>query len=151
VSDGILNPKLQAMGQDVFNSPTVFNYYPHDYAVPGTSIQGPEFGIASTAAGILRANLINTLVYSQINSSGSGTSISLSGLDVLGAKSDPTALLNYLNTYLLHGALTSDVTTLLKKALTCKKSSPGHCSNGLERAQTALYLIATSSLFQIQR
>ncbi|MEN9681547.1 MAG: hypothetical protein RLZZ627_1440 [Pseudomonadota bacterium] len=150
-TDGILNSKIQPMGQDLFNSPTVFNYYPHDYTVPGTSIQGPEFGIASTAAGILRANLINALVYSKINSSGSGTSISLSGLDLLGAKADATALLQYLNTYLLHGALTSDVATLVKKALVCTKSSAGHCSNGQARAQAALYLIATSSLYQVQR
>lgn len=150
-SDGILNSKTQPMGQDLFNSPSVFNYYPHDYTVPGTSVQGPEFGIASTAASILRANLINTLVYAQINSSGSGTSISISWLDLLGAKADATALLQYLNTYLLHGALTSDVATLVKKALTCTKSSVGHCSNGHARAQTALYLIATSSLYQIQR
>jgi len=151
VTDGILNSKIQPMGQDLFNSPTVFNYYPHDYTVPGTSIQGPEFGIASTSAEILRANLVNTLVYSQITSSGSGTSISLSGLDTLGAKADATALLQYLNTYLLHGALTSDVATLVSKALVCTKSSAGHCSNGQSRAQSALYLIATSSLYQIQR
>lgn len=151
VSDGILNPKIQPMGQDLFNSPTVFNYYPHDYTVPGTSIQGPEFGIASTAAGILRANLINALVYSQINSPGTGTAISLSGLDALGAKSDATALLAHLNTYLLHGALTSDVAIRVKKALSCSKSSSGHCSNGHARVQAAVYLLATSSLFQIQR
>ena len=151
VSDGILNSKIQPMGQDLFNSPSVFNYYPHDYAVPGMSLQGPEFGIASTAAGILRANLINTLVYSQINSSGTGTSISISALDTLGARADATGLLSYLNTYLLHGALTSDVATRIKRAMACTKSSAGHCSNGHSRAQTALYLIATSSLYQIQR
>ena len=151
VSDGILNSKIQPMGQDLFNSPSVFNYYPHDYAVPGMSLQGPEFGIASTAAGILRANLINTLVYSQINSSGTGTSISISALDTLGAMADASGLLSYLNTYLLHGALTSDVATQIKRAMSCTKSSAGHCSNGHSRAQTALYLIATSSLYQIQR
>jgi hypothetical protein len=151
VSDGILNSRIQSMGQDLFNSPTVFNYYPHDFTIPGTLIQGPEFGIASTAALISRANLINTLVYSKINSSGVGTSISFSMLDLLAAKSDPTALLQYLNTYLLRGSLTSDVESRIKNALVCLKPSAGTCTNGHARAQTALYLMATSSLFQVQR
>jgi hypothetical protein len=151
VSDGILNSRIQSMGQNLFNSPTVFNYYPHDFTIPGTLIQGPEFGIASTAALISRANLINTLVYSKINSSGVGTSISFSMLDLLAAKSDATALLQYLNTYLLRGSLTSDVESRIKNALVCLKPSAGTCTNGHARAQTALYLMATSSLFQVQR
>lgn len=150
-SDGILNSRIQSMGQDLFNAPSVFNYYPHEYVVPGTSIQGPEFGIASTTAAILRANLINALVFSKINSAGTGTTISISGLDALGEKSDATALLAYLNTYLLHGAMTSDVAMRVEKSLTCTKPSSGSCANGHARAQAALYLLATSSLFQIQR
>ena len=42
-SDGILNDQSRAMGQDLFNSPSVFNYYPHEYTVPGTDVQGPEY------------------------------------------------------------------------------------------------------------
>ena len=37
-----------AMGQDVFYSPSVFNYYPADYKIPGTSLIAPQFGIHNT-------------------------------------------------------------------------------------------------------
>src|SRR5437764_9131024 len=33
------------LGQDVFNPPTVFSYFPADFALPGTNIVAPEFGI----------------------------------------------------------------------------------------------------------
>ncbi|MDP9131418.1 MAG: DUF1800 domain-containing protein, partial [Candidatus Binatota bacterium] len=48
-SDGVLNGGSRgsaAMNQDVFRSPTVFNYYPAEYEVPGEpNLVGPVFGI----------------------------------------------------------------------------------------------------------
>jgi uncharacterized protein (DUF1800 family) len=149
-SDGILNNKISVMGQDIFNSPTVFNYYPRQYAVPGTNVQGPEFGIESSASTIQRANLINTLVYSKINSTGTGTSISLTPLESLAANQDPTTLFAYLNTYVLHGGLSREAATQIGSALSCSTTTSGTCSNAHARAQAALYLAATSALFQIQ-
>src|SRR5438552_7600619 len=31
------------LGQNVFNPPTVFSYFPADFGLPGTSLVGPEF------------------------------------------------------------------------------------------------------------
>jgi uncharacterized protein (DUF1800 family) len=150
-TDGILNNQISPMGQSLFDSTTVFNYYPHSYLVPGTTLQGPEFGIESSSAAILRANLINTLVYSSIKSTGTGTAISFATLDTLGSSPDPSGLLNYLNTYLLHGEMPASLMTLIQGALTCTQTTAGLCSNAHQRVQAALYLTATSSLFQIQR
>src|SRR5256714_2319333 len=49
-SDGVLvssspNSLSNPLGQDVFNPPTVFSYFPADYGLPGTSLIAPEFGI----------------------------------------------------------------------------------------------------------
>ena len=40
-SDGAINGQTTNMGQSLWNSPTVFNYYPPDYVVPGTDVNGP--------------------------------------------------------------------------------------------------------------
>ena len=80
------------MGQNAFYSPTVFNYYSPDYIIPGTALNGPEFGIMTTGTSILRANVGNTFAFSRINSSAdapNGTSIDLSEMTQL-AQNDPT-------------------------------------------------------------
>src|SRR5438128_736137 len=44
-SDGYLfgRGEFNGMSQSPFRSPTVFNYFPPDYVIPGTSLLGPEF------------------------------------------------------------------------------------------------------------
>ncbi|MFH4247089.1 DUF1800 family protein, partial [Acinetobacter baumannii] len=51
------------MGQRLFYAPSVFNYYPPDYQVPGTKLLGPEFGIQTTATTFARINFVNSIVY----------------------------------------------------------------------------------------
>ena len=67
-SDGILAGQANAMGQNLFYSPSVFSYYPHAYEVPGTPLQGPEFGIQSSLAASSRINFVNALAFSHIAS-----------------------------------------------------------------------------------
>jgi uncharacterized protein (DUF1800 family) len=40
-SDGILNLATIPLDQDVYNPPSVFNYYPMDYIIPTTNLSGP--------------------------------------------------------------------------------------------------------------
>ncbi|MBK7513209.1 MAG: hypothetical protein IPI76_13215 [Chloracidobacterium sp.] len=54
------------MAQTPFLSPTVFNYYPPDYKVPGTTLLGPEFAILTTGTSITRANFVNRFVFSTL-------------------------------------------------------------------------------------
>ena len=49
------------MGQDLFNPPTVFSYYPADFGLAGTNMLAAEFGILSTQTAFQRANFVNTL------------------------------------------------------------------------------------------
>ena len=154
-SDGILNSRTQAMGQDVFRAASVFSDYPHEYTVPGTELQGPEFGLASSAALIARANFVNTLIYGKITSPApdTGTSVSFETLDLLGSHADPNDLINYLDTYLLHEALPPKMRAVLSASsvLACTRLQDGSCSNGHARAQAALYLVTTSASYNIQR
>ena len=57
-SDGVyLAQQARNLGQDVFNAPTVFNYYPPDYVIPGTALFGPEFALQNASTAISRYNV----------------------------------------------------------------------------------------------
>jgi uncharacterized protein (DUF1800 family) len=150
-SDGVVNNSVSALGQNVFNPPTVFNYYQPNYVVPGTTILGPEFGIYTTGTSIARANLFATYAFNGLSASlpdrPLGTKLNLADVQAIAAL-DPTCnqLLDFLNTRMLHGTMSVQMKNAILPALTA--ISP---ANTLGRSQTAIYLIATSSQFQVQR
>jgi uncharacterized protein (DUF1800 family) len=147
-SDGVLNGQTTPMGQDVLRPPTVFSYFPADWPVPGPEdLIGPEFGILSAATALRRANFVNTIVFSRINAGGNtpnGTSIDLAPLQALAG--NPTALVDELNRSMLHGTLSAEMRTSIINAVTAVSAT-----NTLKRARTAVYLVATSSQYQVQR
>jgi uncharacterized protein (DUF1800 family) len=151
LSDGNVNGLSNAMGQNAFNSPTVFNYYSPDYIVPGTTLLAPEFNIFTTGTSIARANFANTMIFNRINvalpNTPFGTSISLADMQALAAAdTSGNQLMDALNQKMMHGAMSSQMrTTILNAVLAAPSNNP------LLRAQTAVYLIATSSQYQVQR
>jgi uncharacterized protein (DUF1800 family) len=152
LSDGVVTTETNSMGQVAFMSPTVFNFYPPDYIVPGTSFNGPEFGLFTTGTSIARANFANTIIFNRINIDASrnvtlGTSISLADLQAV-ADADPSCgqLMDALNTKMMHGAMTQQMRDTIQYAVTTVP-----VSNPLLRAQRAVYLVATSSQYQVQR
>ena len=147
-SDGYLNPQSVNMGMDVFRPPSVFSYFSSAFAIPATGgVRGPEFGIFSTATALRRANFVNPMVFSRIavgTNSPTGTSIDLSPL--LPLTSNPGALVDALNTLLLHGTMSAEMRSSIVTAVTAV--SP---ANALKRARTAVYLVLTSSQYQVER
>ncbi|MGH9941823.1 MAG: DUF1800 domain-containing protein [Pyrinomonadaceae bacterium] len=146
-SDGYLNPESEAMGQDLFRAPSVFGHYRPDYEVPGTNILGPKFELLSTLTAIKRANFVNTVVFSRIAigpNAPAGTSLDLSGLVMLA--DNPAELIQALNRLLLHGAMPEQMRDQIAQSVT---QIPHE--ERLLRAQTALYLFATSSQYQVER
>ena len=141
-TNGEMAGQANAMGQDLFNSPSVFSYYPHQYFVPGTSIQGPEFGIESTATAIARANFVNAVAFEK--GILSGTSIDVTDLASLAG--DPAALVERLNQNLLHGTMSGPMRETIENAVSAVRVSDAEL-----RARTALYLVATSSQYQVER
>jgi uncharacterized protein (DUF1800 family) len=147
-SDGYLNPQSVSMDQDIFRPPTVFNYYPADYTVPGSGgLLGPEFGILSTSSSLKRANFVNTIVFSTIPVSANaprGTSIDLTALQALAA--NPAALVDEVNRILMYGKMSAGMRDSIIGAVSAVSSV-----NTLKRARTAVYLTATSSQYQVER
>lgn len=166
-SDGAINLATLPLDQDVFQPPTVFNYYPMDYIIPGTNLAGPEFGIFSTGTALKRPNFVNLMapagstglnhgiLISPARQNGAdnpnyapcGTRIDLSRFQAL-AESDSTgnALVDTLNREMLHSGMSA---TMRNDILTAVQAVAP--TNTLKRARTAFYLVATSSQFQVQR
>jgi uncharacterized protein (DUF1800 family) len=150
-SDGVyLRAQSAALGQFVFYAPSVFNYYPFDYVVPGTALLGPEYGIHTSTTAIARANFANGLIFSaQINPDASvygasGTRIDLAPYQAVAG--DAGALADRLDRYLLAGAMSAAMKAAIVSAVNAIPAS-----DALNRARTAAWLVASSPQYQVQR
>jgi uncharacterized protein (DUF1800 family) len=142
-------------GQEIFRPATVFSYFPQDYyAPPATAgLFGPEFGIMDASTSLKRANFMNTIVFSSIGVSCSttscytpnGTSIDMTELQQLAPS--PANLVDRLNRLLMHGTMSDQMRQSVVDAVNAVSPS----TDTLKRARQALYLVATSSQYQVQR
>jgi len=144
VTNGEMAGQANAMGQNLFNSPSVFSYYPHQYFVPGTSIQGPEFGIQDSSSAETRLNFVNALTSAGVRTASGVTTIDLSSL--LPFAGTPSLLVGQLDMVLLHGTMSAAMTAEVTTAVTAVSST-----NFPLRVQTAVYLVAGSSQYQVER
>lgn len=162
-SDGALGQRSSTdftgtLDQPIFLPSTVFSYYQPGYEVPGTKILGPAFGILSTSTTLRRANDINTLVYSGVTANSTptaaspdrprGTSIDISDLEAMGA--NPAGIADALNALLLHGTMSAQMKTSLITAMSAINDANVTTRNQ-KRARVAVYLVATSAQYDIQR
>jgi uncharacterized protein (DUF1800 family) len=162
-SDGVLGNRSTTdftgtLDQPIFQPPTVFSYYQPGYEVPGTKILGPAFGILSTTTTLRRANDINTLIYSGVSSNTSptaaspdrprGTSIDTANLEALAG--NPVDVVNALDALLLHGTMNPQMRSSIITAMNTINDANVTTRNQ-KRARTAVYLVATSSQYDIQR
>jgi len=131
------------MGQWILYPPTVFSYFSPEYQIPATALLGPEFQLQTTATSFLRANFVNSFVYGSV---GRGTTANFSNYATLA--SDPAQLLDALDTLLLHGSMFTEMRASITRAI---NAVPAGTNQNLQRAQTAIYLVATSSQYQVQR
>src|SRR5687767_4728374 len=162
-SDGVLGNRSStdftgSLDQPIYQPTTVFSYYQPSYEVPGTKILGPAFGILSTSTTLRRANNINTLVFNGVSANTSptaanpdrprGTSIDLANLEALAG--NPVDVVNALDALLLHGTMNPQMRTSIINTLNTINDATITTRN-LKRARTAVYLVATSSQYDIQR
>jgi uncharacterized protein (DUF1800 family) len=139
VSDGAgLADRASDMKQPPFFSPTVFNFYHPDHVIEGTTLFGPEFEIFNTSTAISRINMVNTLVYNQLNST---TTVDISGYVPLAAT--PNQLVDAVATVMLHGQMSADMRNTLISTLS-------GITDNTRRTKAAFYLIGSSSQFQVE-
>ena len=147
LSDTYLPTNLQ-MGEDLFRSPSVFNYYPPIFNIPEVGVNGPEFAIQSTTTALARMNIVAETTYHTMPISNpnrpTGTWLDLSSITPLA--SSPYQLIGALNTLLLHGQMSPSLLGTLNVAI----GSMTTASN-LAKAQRAVYLIGSSPEYWIER
>jgi uncharacterized protein (DUF1800 family) len=138
-SDGSnLNNYASAMKEEPFESPTVFNFYPPDNLVPGTNVLGPEFRIFNSTTSISRINFVNDLAFGNV---GSTTKTDLS--EYVGLAPNPGELVDSLSEVLTHGPLSDSARTSVINMIST-------IPDNTRRTQTALYLVGSSSQFQVE-
>jgi uncharacterized protein (DUF1800 family) len=126
-----------SMKQSPFFSPSVFNFYPPNFVIQGSTLLGPEFAILNASTTIARINFVNDLVYGNVNN----TTTNISSF--VGLAGTPSTLVDNVASIMMHGNMSSDMRTALINTVST-------ISDNTSRAQTALYLIGSSSQFQVE-
>ena len=138
-----LYSRARDMGQPLFAAPHVFNYFSPLYHIGGTTSTeprrfGPEFQIHNFSSSIARANFVDRVVRSSL---GTGATVDLSSLEALA--DSPTQLVSAVSRMLLHELLRPQEHQSIVTAISAS-------SNPITRVRTAVYLVATSSRYQVQ-
>jgi uncharacterized protein (DUF1800 family) len=133
------------MNQDIYDAPSVFNYFSPGYVIPGTGgTVGPEFQIYSPYTAVYRDNLVSGLfgAYSNVvQSYGPGTTIDLTPFMALA--SNPSTLVDALDLTLTNGLMPSGLKSILVNAVTAETGG------NLRRVQTGIYLLLASSYYNV--
>ena len=135
---------LVNLGQDLFDAPSVFNFYSPGYAVPGTALLGPEFQIHTPNSAIWRADVVRSL-FSQwsnpVETYGPGTTVDVTAVVPLAAT--PATLVSALDLTLTHGTMPAAMKATIVSAVTADTSPL------LQKVEDACYLILTSSYYNV--
>lgn len=135
---------LANMGQDVFDPPSVFNYYAPNYIVPGTTMMGGEFQIFTPNNAVLRTNEVSNLFGSYgsaVQTYGPGTTVDLTPF--LPLASNPATLVSALDLTLTHGVMPAAMKSQITAAVAAE-------TNGaLRQVQLGAYLILTSNYYNV--
>jgi len=150
-SDGVyLLQQSTAMGQAVFQAPSVFNFYPPNYEAPGTTLDGPQFKLMLTGTILNRANFANRILFGgnvgadATVTGATGTQLNVASLQALAAT--PDQLLDRLNLVFMHNTLSASARAAI---LTAVNAYPATDTAG--RVRQAAYLIATSAQYQVEQ
>ena len=135
------------LSEKPYTSGSVFNFFPPNYVIPGTTLNAPEFGQENTASAVLRLTLANSLVYNGI----SGFTVDLSATSALGmtasatgnAATDSGNLVDSLGIIFMHGQMPAQMRTDIVNHVQTLTNIP-------ERVRVATYLVITSSFYKIE-
>jgi len=136
------------LGQRPYYSPTVFNYFPPDQTIQGTSILAPEFLIHTTQTAINRANLVYGMIVNPSapdNTIPNSTGTRLNTMQFESLAANPQAMVDQIDL-----VLTAGQTPAAAKSLIVTAVNAVPVTNTSGRAQMAVYLLASSYFYQVQ-
>ncbi len=135
---------LVNMSQDLYNAPSVFNYYSPTFAVPAGTLLGPEFQIYTPDSAVYRANMVADLFSSWSNpvlNYGPGTNVDVTPYVTLA--SNPTSLVAALDLTLTHGTMPATMRSKIINAVT------SDTNGNLSRVLTGSWLILSSGYYNV--
>ena len=138
------NSDLAALGQDIYNAPSVFNYFSPNYQIPGTGLTGGEFQLHTPFTAIYRSNQVAGLFaayQNPIQTYGPGTTMDLTPYANLA--NSPSSLVDALDLALMHGQMPASMKQILVTAVT------NEAGGSVRRVQTAIYLILSSGYYNV--
>ena len=153
---------------NVYTSPTVFNYYPADYVIPGTPLLGPQFGIFNATTYFPRANFMYNLSMGArcpaatpnvCGPNADGTVLSSTGTKIDYGQLTPfagntTNLIQQVNNMLLFGTMPPGMKLAIKNAIDIPAlggpAGPYTNQQLLDRSRTAVYLVTVSPKYQLE-
>jgi uncharacterized protein (DUF1800 family) len=123
-----------------YRANSVFNFFPPNYVIPGSTLNAPEFANENTATVTLRLSLADAMVNNKISGF---TTANLSSTSVLGTlAASPSALVDNLSTLLMHSQMPANMRSTIVSAITPLTSTA-------QRVRVAVYLIVTSSQYKV--
>ncbi|MCC6363445.1 MAG: DUF1800 domain-containing protein [Bryobacterales bacterium] len=131
-----LNRYAAALGENLFNAPSVFSYFSPMSRISG-GLLGPEFQIYSTQTAADRADTVNTAIYGKLDGS---TTLDLSPFIARAGNADD--LLDSISYVFVH----SGMSRALRQAA---KDAADAAGTPRAKAQAALYIVLTSSEYQV--
>ncbi|MCC6341612.1 MAG: DUF1800 domain-containing protein [Bryobacterales bacterium] len=131
-----LNRSSAALGQNLFNAPSVFSYFSPLSRISG-GLLGPEFQIHSTQTAAGRANLVNTALYGRLDNT---TTLDLTPFVSRAGNLDE--LLDYISYVFVHSGMSPALRQAAREAAEAAGTPRA-------KAQAALYIVLTSSEYQV--
>ena len=125
------------MGQEIFYPASVFNYYSPLFRT-STGLLAPEFQLLTSSSALVRANSVQDLVARGLDGDAHFAFAPFTSL-----ASSPTDLVTAVDNTFLYGRLPASVKADIVTAISATNDSP-------TRVQNAIYLVCTSSLYQVE-
>ncbi len=145
----------EVLRQHVLRAPSVFNFYPPDYPVAGTSLVGPAFGIHNANGALGRLNYLTYLFEWGGSAPDANVPNALgTGIDVaafLADAGDAPKLVDRLSALALGGPLPVPARTEVINAVQWWTASTAGTDWPARRVKMAAYLVFGSPNYQVQR
>jgi uncharacterized protein (DUF1800 family) len=137
----------EPLGEIPYGAPSVFNFFPPGYVIPGTTLNAPEFAQENTAAAMVRLNLADSIVRNHLTS----FNIDMSQTSLLGqiasatgnAAVDSANLVNALDILFTHAQMPA----AMKTAIVAHVSQLPVIG---QRVRVATWLVISSNFYQIE-
>jgi uncharacterized protein (DUF1800 family) len=134
-----LSNQSSKLNEEPYRANSVFNFFPPDYVIPGSTTNAPEFAIENTATAVLRLSLADSIVNNKIT----GFSVDLSNTSALGiTAANPANLVDTLGMLFMHSQMPTSMRTNIINTITPLTSNA-------QRVRVAVYLVITSSQYKV--